>query len=179
MSLRSLVARSAATAAIAVVVASTASAQQPPASPRDSVKATVAGATISVNYGRPSMRGREIFGKLVPWGQVWRTGANAATAFSTSAPIKFGSTTVPAGSYTLYSMPSQDGKWMLIINKQTGQWGTEYKQEMDLARIPLTVTKTAAPVEKFEITVKPSGTGGEIALHWADTKAAAMFTAGK
>jgi hypothetical protein len=178
MSLRPVLSRGA--LAVALLSAATiVGAQQAPASPRDSVKATVAGATVSVNYGRPSMRGREIFGKLVPWGQVWRTGANAATAFTTSAPIKFGNTTVPAGNYTLYSMPSQDGKWMLIINKQTGQWGTEYKQDMDLARIPLTVSKAAAPVEKFEITVKASGNGGELALHWADTKAAAMFSAAK
>jgi hypothetical protein len=149
---------------------------QPGASPRDSVKATVGGATVSVNYGRPSKRGREIFGSLVPYGQVWRTGANAATAFVTSAPIKFGATTVPAGNYTLYTLPQADGKWMLIINKQTGQWGTEYKQEMDLARIPLTVGKTPALVEKFEITITPSGNGGEIALHWDMTKASAKFT---
>jgi hypothetical protein len=162
--------------ALSATALSSVSAQQAPASPRDSAKITVAGATVSVNYGRPSKRGREIFGKLVPYGQVWRTGANAATGFTTSAPIKFGATTVPAGSYTLYSMPTADGKWMLIINKQTGQWGTEYKQEMDLARIPLTVGKTAAMVEKFEITLTPSGNGGEIALHWDMTKASATFT---
>jgi hypothetical protein len=162
--------------AASVTMASAVAAQAAPASPRDSVKVTAAGANISVNYGRPSKRGREIVGKLVPYGQVWRTGANAATAFTTSAPIKFGAVTVPAGNYTLYSLPTADGKWTLIINKQTGQWGTEYKQEMDLARIPMTVTKSATVVEKFEITVTPAGNGGEIALHWDTMKAAATFT---
>jgi hypothetical protein len=151
-------------------------AQQALASPRDSVKATIAGAAIAVDYGRPSKRGREIFGGLVPWGTVWRTGANQATHFTTSRPLAFGAVNVPAGTYTLYTLPAQDGKWLLIINRQTGQWGTEYKQELDLARIPLAVEPTPAVVEQMEITVTPSGRGGEIAIRWDRTKASATFT---
>jgi hypothetical protein len=153
-----------------------ASAQRAPASPRDSVVATIGGASLKVDYGRPSKRGREIFGGLVPFGTVWRTGANEATHFTTSKAIKFGTTTVPAGRYTLYTLPAKDGTWMLIVNKQVGQWGTEYDQKQDLARIPLTVTQTPAVVEQMQITVTAAGNGGELAVRWDRTKAAATFT---
>jgi hypothetical protein len=149
---------------------------QPPASPRDSLKVTVAGSEISVNYGRPSKRGREIFGGLEKWGNVWRTGANEATHFTTSKALKFGNATVPAGRYTLFTLLEQSGKWQLIINKQTGQWGTAYDAKQDLVRIPLTVEQTPAVVEKMEITVAPKGNGGEIAILWDRTKAHAAFT---
>jgi hypothetical protein len=153
------------------------SAQQAPASPRDSVSATIGGATVKVNYGRPSKRGREIFGGLVPFGTAWRTGANEATAFSTSKALRFGSVTVPAGNYTLFTLPAQDGTWQLIINKQTGQWGTAYDAAQDLARIPMTVSQTPAVVEQMQITVTPAGAGGELAVLWDRTKAVAAFTA--
>jgi hypothetical protein len=149
-----------------------------PGSPRDSLKVTVAGSAISVNYGRPCKRGREIFGGLkdMQWGMVWRTGANGATAFTTSKPLAFGARTVPAGSYTLYTLLEQSGKWELIVNKQTGQWGTEYNKAEDLVRIPLTVTTLPTVVEQMEITVTPKGTGGEIVIQWDKTRAAASFT---
>lgn len=152
--------------------------KQPPASPRDSVKVTIAGADISVNYGRPSKRGREIFGGLndMKWGMVWRMGANEATAFTTSKPLAFGDKTVPAGKYTLFVLLDQAGKWELIVNKQTGQWGTAYDKNQDLVRIPMTVTTLPAVVEKMEITVKPAGKGGVIATSWDKTNAAATFT---
>jgi len=129
-----------------------------------------------VDYGRPSKRGREIFGGLEKWGNVWRTGANQATHFTTSKALKFGAATVPAGRYTIYTLLDQGGKWQLIINKQTGQWGTEYDQKQDLVRIPLTVGQTPAVVEKMEITMTPAGTGGEFAILWDRTKAKASFT---
>jgi hypothetical protein len=169
----------AATAAVfsyALLPSAPLAAQQAPASPRDSVKTTIAGSAISVNYGRPSKRGRVIFGGLEKWGNVWRTGANEATHFTTSKPLKFGSATVPAGTYTLYTLLDEGGKWQLIVNKQTGQWGTEYKPEMDLVRIPLTVEQTPAVVEKMEITVTPKGNGGELAILWDRTKAHAAFS---
>jgi len=154
-----------------------AGAKQPPASPRDSVKATIAGANISVDYGRPSKRGREIFGGLgdMRWGMVWRTGANKATHFTTSKTLQFGALAVPAGTYTLYTLLDQGGKWMLIVNKQTEQWGTEYDAKQDLVRIPLTVASTPAVVEKMTIEVTPAGKGGEIAIMWDRSKAHAAF----
>lgn len=161
-------------AAFSLAAPSTALAQAP-ASPRDSVKATVGGATVTVNYGRPSKRGRDIFGGLVPFGRVWRTGANEATAFTTTKALRFGNATVPAGSYTLYTMPDQGGKWQLIINKQTGQWGTVYSEAQDLVRIPLTVEQTPAVVEQMGITVTTAGNGGELAVLWDRTKAKTSF----
>jgi hypothetical protein len=149
---------------------------QAPLSPRDSLKVTVGGSEISVNYGRPSKRGREIFGGLEKWGAVWRMGANEATHFTTSKPLTFGSATVPAGTYTLWVLLDQGGKWQLIVNKQTKQWGTEYNDKRDLVRIPMTVTALPNVVEKMEITVKPAGKGGELAVEWDKTRAAAAFT---
>lgn len=145
-------------------------------SPRDSVVASVGGANVSVAYGRPARRGRQIAGGVVPWNQVWRTGANNATAFRTDRDLMFGGTRVPAGSYTLFSLPSRDN-WLLIVNKQTGQWGTEYHPEQDLARIPAQVrTVTGEPAELFTIRVEPEGQGGALVLSWGDMEVRAPFT---
>ncbi len=154
-----------------------AKAGQAPASPRDSLKVTIAGSEISVNYGRPSKRGREIFGGLgdMKWGMVWRMGANEATHFTTTKKLAFGTHEVPAGTYTLFVLLDQGGKWQLIVNKQTKQWGTAYDAKQDLVRIPMTVTALPSVVEKMEITVKPAGAGGEIAVQWDKTRAAATF----
>jgi hypothetical protein len=146
-----------------------------PASPRDSLKVSVAGSDISVNYGRPSKRGRVIFGGLEKWGNVWRTGANEATHIATSKALDFGGKMVPAGTYTLWTKLEESGKWELIVNKQTGQWGTAYDAKQDLVRIPMTVTSTNPVVEKMEIQVKPAGKGGEIAVMWDTYKAVAAF----
>lgn len=146
------------------------------ASPRDSASATINGATVAVNYGSPSKRGREIYGGLVPWGQVWRAGANEATRLTTSKALQFGATTVPAGSYSLFVLPQQDGKWQLVINKQVGQWGTNYDLSQDLARVPLTVTQVPATAERMTFTVDKKGNAGELALTWDRTRAAAPFT---
>ena len=129
-----------------------------PASPRDSVITTVAGANINVNYGRPSKRGRVLFNGLgdMKWGMVWRTGANEATHFTTSKPLAFGASTVPAGTYTLFTKLEENGKWELVVNKQTKQWGTAYDAKQDLVRIPMTVTSNNAVVEKMEITAMPT-----------------------
>lgn len=150
---------------------------QAPASPRDSLQAHIGTAHITVNYGRPSKRGRVIFGGLndMKWGMVWRTGANEATHFTTSKDLDFGGKVVPAGTYTLFTKLDQGGKWELIVNKQTKQWGTDYKADQDLVRIPMTVTSTNPVVEKMEIQVKPAGAGGEIIIAWDTYKAVAAF----
>ncbi len=150
-----------------------------PASPRDSVITTVAGSNINVNYGRPSKRGRVLFNGLgdMKWGTVWRTGANEATHFTTSKPLAFGAITVPAGTYTLFTKLEENGKWELIVNKQTKQWGTDYDMKQDLVRIPMTVTSNNAVVEKMEMMVKPTAMGGEIIVAWDNYKAIAAFTA--
>jgi hypothetical protein len=142
----------------------------PIASPRDTTRGTVGGAHLLIDYGRPSKRGRVIYGGLVPYDSVWRTGANAATTFVTDRDLLIGTTPVPAGTYTIYSLPGKT-RWLLIINKQNGQWGTEYHADQDLARIPMTVSTLGAPVEKMAITVAPSGSSGTLAIEWDTTKA--------
>lgn len=143
----------------------------PPASPRDTAEMPFANARILVDYGRPYMRGRTIMGGLVPYGQVWRTGANAATTLVTPHDLRIENVTVPAGTYTLYTLPGER-EWQLIVNRQTGQWGTEYDQAQDLARIPMQVERLQQPVEQFTIEFEP-GSGSAFALHlrWENTHA--------
>jgi len=149
---------------------------QAPKSPHETTKATIDGAAISVTYGRPSVRGRKIMGALVPYGTVWRTGADEATTLTTDKAIQIGGTSVPAGTYTLYTLPGESA-WQLIVNKQTGQWGTEYDQKQDLARIPLKKNATAAPVEQLTISVdkNPAG-GGLLKIAWENTELTAPVT---
>lgn len=132
---------------------------------RDTARASVGGADVSVDYSRPLKRGREIFGNVVPWNTVWRTGANAATQLTTSADLVIGGVTVPAGKYTLWTLPTPSG-WKVIINKQTGQWGTEYNAEQDLARVDAKVETLAAPVEEMTIALG----GGALTVSWDKTK---------
>lgn len=139
-------------------------------SPPDSTRASVAGATISVRYSRPSMRGRVVFGNVVPWNRVWRTGANQATVLETSADVSVAGTIVPAGKYSLWTLPSPTG-WMLIVNRNTGQWGTEYDSTHDLVRLAMQVERLAQPVEQFTIAIEPRGRGGALTLAWERTRA--------
>ena len=139
------------------------------------------GADLTIHYSSPAMRGRLIMGGLVPYGQVWRTGANAATSFVTTGRLKVGTLNVPAGRYTLYTMPAAPGKpWELIVNKQTGQWGTVYKQDMDLGRTPMHYSKLSAPQESmtisFEKTTKDST---ELHVKWETTDVSVKIEAKK
>jgi hypothetical protein len=128
------------------------------ASPRDTARGTIGSASVLVDYGRPSRRGREIFGALVPYDQVWRTGANSATTLVLGGPVSIGGRPVDAGTYTLYSLPARNG-WTLVVNRQTGQWGTEYNQAQDLVRVPMVVSKAATPVDTFTIAIEGGATG--------------------
>lgn len=129
------------------------------------------GKTITVDYSSPRAKGRKIFGDLVPFGEVWRTGANEATTFVTTANLTIGSTAVPTGSYTIFTIPNQD-KWTLIINKKTGEWGIPYKYESDeLGRADMTVSKTSSSVENFTISFHEMGSGCHMYLDWENTRA--------
>ena len=139
-------------------------------SPNDSVRASLGGAVLAVRYSRPSMRGRVIFGNVVPWNKVWRTGANQATIFETGADLVVAGTTVPAGKYSLWTLPSPGG-WTLIVNKNTGQWGTDYDAQYDLARLDMRVETLKQPVEQFTIAIEPKGKGGVLKLEWEKTRA--------
>ena len=129
------------------------------------------GKTITTAYSSPRMKGRKIYGGLVPYGQVWRTGANEATTFVTDSNLSIGGKDVPAGSYTLFTVPTE-GKWTLIINKKTGEWGIPYKYEADeLARVEMETSKLPAPVEDFTIAYQPSSKGCTMDIDWETTRA--------
>ena len=144
-------------------------------SPPDTTKATIGGANVVVAYSRPLKRGRVIFGNVVPWNQVWRTGANAATMFTTDKDLVFGTTVVPAGKYTLWTLPTPTGA-KLIFNSETGQWGTDYHSDKDFARVDLTSKQLSPPVDQFVIGVVPQGNGGLMRFSWDDREYAVPFT---
>jgi Protein of unknown function (DUF2911) len=125
-------------------------------SPRDTVRATVGGVHVMVDYGRPSKRGRTIFGGVIPYNTVWRTGANEATTLIIDRDVTIGDTKVPAGEYTLFSLPTADA-WTLIVSKRTKEWGTDYDPTADFARIPMQVSTSPTPAERFTIGVDPQG----------------------
>src|ERR1039457_5289233 len=129
------------------------------------------GKTVKIDYSSPRARGRKIFGGLVPYGEVWRTGANTATTFVTDVAVNVGGKEVPAGSYTIFTVPAAD-KWTLIVNKKTGEWGIPYKYESDeLARVDRKGSKLPSPVENFTITYDKSGSGCTLLLDWETTRA--------
>src|SRR5260370_18145395 len=137
-------------AALALACTTIASAQQDksqrPSPPAQAQCKFSDGKTITVDYSSPRAKGRKIFGDLVPYGQVWRAGANEATTFVTTSDITVGGKAVPAGKYTMFAIPSED-KWSLIISKKTGEWGTAYPgPENDLVRVDMKVSKTSSPV---------------------------------
>jgi Protein of unknown function (DUF2911) len=130
------------------------------------------GKTVHVDYSSPRMRGRKIFGDLVPYGEPWRAGANEATTFVIDAGMNVGGKAVPAGSYTLFALPKPDS-WTLIISKQTGEWGVPYPgEEYDFARIPMKVSKLPSPVEDFTIAFDQSSGACTMRLDWETTRAA-------
>jgi hypothetical protein len=146
-----------------------------PASPPAQASATIGAATVTIDYARPSMRGRKIMGGLVPFDKVWRTGANAATTLKTTAALEIGGVAVPAGTYTLYTLPGEKA-WKLIINKQNGQWGTEYDQVQDLARVDLKVESIPQPLELFTITLAGTGpAAGLLSMEWELTRLSVPF----
>jgi hypothetical protein len=127
---------------------------------------TVAGGTIDIHYNTPHMHGRKIMGCLVPYGKVWRTGANPATMLITSVPLKFGDLLVPAGSHTIYTLPGAD-RWLLIINNQTGQWGLTYDQGKDLGRTPMKAKPMTAPQDVMSISFeKTTANSTELHVRW-------------
>lgn len=144
-------------------------------SPRDTIRANLNGATIVIDYGRPAMRGRKIFGNVVPWNVVWRLGANTATQITTDKALTFVNTIVEPGAYSLFALPSE-GKWMLIVNRQHGQWGTIYDQSKDLVRLPLTTENLRDPVERFIFAIDARGDQGVLRFKWEKTEASIPFS---
>src|SRR5262249_9326746 len=133
-------------------------------SPPAEASTTVKGKNIVIKYSAPSVRARKIFGELEPYNKVWRAGANEATSLHTEADLQIKNLPVPKGDYTFYIWldPKQ---WQLIVNKQTGQWGTEYDQSQDLGRVPMDMSKPPALIETYKITL----TATKLQLGWENT----------
>jgi hypothetical protein len=160
-------------------------AQQKKASPHETVNATIDGAAITVVYGRPYTKDpksgevRKIWGGLVPFGKVWRTGADEATLLTTDKAIEMGGTSIPAGTYSLFTLPEESGSAKLILNKQTGQWGTKYDEKQDLTRIDLKKAALDTPVDQFTIAIEEDAGGGLLKLMWENTQYSVPFTVKK
>jgi len=151
-------------------------------SPSQQASVTIGGKSITIKYSAPSVRGRKIFGDggvvshdgTYP---VWRAGANRATAFHTDADLDVGGLNVPAGDYTLFVLVQDPDAWQLIINKQTGQWGLNYKQDQDLGRVKMSMSKPSAPVETLKYTLEDEGGNkGKLTIAWENHVASAPFT---
>lgn len=154
-----------------------ASAAQPPQadksqrpSPPGTAEVTLKGKKITIDYSRPFLKGRHVGQELAPFDKVWRTGANEATSLTTEIDLNIGGASVPAGKYTLYTLPSE-GTWKLIINKQTGQWGTVYNQDQDLARVDMKKSQSPQPVEQFTISFdKKNDSSADLVLEWENLR---------
>jgi hypothetical protein len=149
-----------------------------PPSPQASATCDLGGGkTIKTDYSSPRLKGRKMIGGENPYGEVWRTGANEATTFVASSDVVIGGKPVPAGSYTIFTVPNPD-KWTLIINKKTGEWGIPYKYESDeLARIDMKVSKLPSPLENFTIAYDKTATGCTMRLDWDTTRASVDIAA--
>ena len=146
------------------------------ASPRDSVQVTFGGNVLSVYYGRPSARGRKIFGSVVPYNQIWRTGANEVTTLNTGTDIVLGGVNVPKGTYSLFTLPSKKN-WLLIVNKETGQNGLVYHPRLDLTRVKLERRDLPGFIERFTILLdKTDSHSGVLRLEWEKTRLSLPFT---
>ena len=129
------------------------------------------GKSITIDYSSPRLKGRTVGQEVAPYGQVWRTGANEATTFVSTADVTVGGKAVPAGNYTLFTIPNKD-KWLLILSKKTGEWGTNYAgPSNDLARIDMKVSTLSSPVENFAISFDKTLNGGTLNLEWGTTRA--------
>jgi Protein of unknown function (DUF2911) len=145
-------------------------------SPPANVAATIGGKNITIEYYSPSMHGRKVMGGLVPFGEVWCTGANWATKITTEANLQMGSLKLPAGSYSIWTLPNAN-EWTLIINKQTGQFHKDYDSSTDFGRTKMNLKTLAVPVETFKIELRSDGGNkGTLALDWETTEASIPFT---
>jgi hypothetical protein len=168
-------------AAIAAAAAATVAAQNTTTihpgkggSPHVRTEWTIDGANISIEYGRPYLKGRADQ-EVMPPGKVWRTGADEATTLRTDRPLVFGTLTIQPGTYTLWTVPS-DEQWQLVVNRQTGQWGTTYQQKEDLGRVPMQFEKTAKPVDQLTIAIDDTPAGATLRIEWGSSRATVPFT---
>ncbi len=163
----------------ALVVATFAVSALAQGNPRGTAKLTLKGKTVSVEYGRPSLKGRSVDQLLsqLKAGEVWRLGADKSTTLSTGVDLAFGDTTVPAGDYSLWMQKQADNSWKLVFNKQHGQWGTKHDAAQDAASAPLKQSQAAKPAEMVTITLAKAGAGGAITIEWGTMTVTAGFSA--
>jgi len=165
-------------------------AQRKRVSPHETITATIDGNKVTIVYGRPYSKDpktgeiRKIWGTLVPYGKVWRTGADEATLLTTEQPITLGGTEIPAGTFSLFTLPAADGTAKLIVNKRTGQWGIPYKEQSEatneLARIDLKKDTLDKTVDQFTMAVEPNSSGGGVLkMMWETTQFSVPFTVKK
>jgi hypothetical protein len=161
--------------AIAVVASAQEDKSKRPSPPASAECKFSDGKTVKIDYSSPRAKGRKIW-QAVPYGKVWRAGANEATTFVTDSAVVVGGKNIPAGGYTIFAVPEAD-KWTLVISKKTGEWGTDYPGEgEDLARVPMTVSKTSAPVENFTIGFDQGGSKCTLHMDWENTRASVDLT---
>lgn len=149
------------------------------AGPRGTSTLTLRGKTVSVEYGRPSLRGRstdDLLGQL-PAGGFWRMGSNKSTTFKTDVALTFGDVTVPPGEYSLWMQKQQDNSWKLVFNKAHGQWGTDHDASQDFASVPMTESKADSPVEMVTLTLSKADGGGTLTVQWGTLVTVASFQA--
>jgi hypothetical protein len=147
--------------------------------PRSTSSLAINGKTVTVEYGRPSLKGRttdELLGRLKP-GAAWRLGADTSTTFKTEADLAFGDVTVPAGEYSIWMERKSDNSWKLVFNKQHGQWGTEHNKSQDLVSVPLKESKVSKSVEMLTLTLHKAGGGGTLTIQWGTLEEVASFKA--
>jgi hypothetical protein len=139
---------------------------------------TIDGAAISIEYGRPSVKGRPE-AELMPPGKPWRTGADEATLLTTDKPLKFGTLTLQPGTYTINTQPGPK-EWQLIVGKlgKPGQWGIPYNSALEIGRAPMQAGKTKAPVEQLTISIDDTPAGGMLRVEWGTASASIPFTVG-
>lgn len=160
----------------AVVAVETRQARQR-ASPHESVSATVDGSEMTITYGRPYMRGRTIFGRLIPWDRVWCPGADEATTLDSTRPLRVGELTVPAGPHTIWILPTPNA-WTLVVSQEPSGFHTNYNPSADLGRLEMTKRTVTEPVEQltFAIVKNATGSGGAITMTWETTEVSVPFT---
>ena len=145
--------------------------------PRGKASVEVNGSTVTVDYGRPSLKGRSVQDMLakLPVGGFWRLGADTSTTFTSSGDLAFGSTKVPKGTYSLWAEKASEKSWKLVFNTQHGQWGTQHNPKLDAYKVDLKESKATEPAEEVTISLAKAGMGGMITIEWGDLNLKADF----
>jgi Protein of unknown function (DUF2911) len=170
------------TLSAALVVVGLAFGQQKRVSPHETVSTVIAGNRVTLTYGRPYTKApkgsemRKIWGGLVPYGKAWRTGADEATCLITEQPLMIGTETIPAGAYTIYTVPMEGEGSKMVFSKHLGKWGIPVDEKMDLVRVDMTKSALDKPADQFTMAIERDGMGGKIKLMWENTQYTVPFT---